>query len=116
MLKSRLMTCPAAAVALSCALTSGAAVTADVKPILINSSDPKTVVSTIKKAQEKGMMFVALDSPVDALDSIDAFLANNNCMAGVLSGQYAKAAVLADFAGKPAKVATLNLLAAPAFA
>ena len=118
MLKSPLLTGPAAAVALSCALTSGAAGTADVNPILIAPRNSKAIVPTIKKAQEKGMMLMALDSPAavpaatavpNPPDATNAFFATNSCIAGVLSGQYVEAAVLADFAGKPAKIATLNL-------
>ena len=45
----------------------------------------------------------------DPPDATNALFATNSCIAGVLSGQYAIAAVLADFAGKPAQIATLNL-------
>jgi fructose transport system substrate-binding protein len=84
-------------------------VAAGVKTILITPSDSKAIVPTIKKAQEKGVMFVALDSPADPPDATDALFATDNYKAGVLIGQYAKAAVLANFAGKPAKIATLDL-------
>ena len=50
-------------------------------------------------------MFIALDSPADPADATDALFATDNYKAGVLIGQYAKAAM----AGKPAKIATLDL-------
>ena len=84
-------------------------VAAGVKTILITPSDSKAIVPTIKKAQEKGVMFVALDSPADPPDATDALFATDNYKAGVLIGQYAKAAMTANFAGKPAKIATLDL-------
>jgi fructose transport system substrate-binding protein len=79
------------------------------KTILITPSDSKAIVPAIKKAQAKGVMFIALDSPTDPADATDALFATDNYKAGVLIGQYAKAAVLANFAGKPAKIATLDL-------
>ena len=79
------------------------------KTILITPSDSKAIVPAIKKAQAKGVMFIALDSPADPVDATDALFATDNYKAGVLIGQYAKAAVLANFAGKPAKIATLDL-------
>jgi len=62
-------------------------------------------VPAIKKAQAKGVMFIALDSPADPMEATDALFATDNYKAGVLIGQYAKAAM----AGKPAKIATLDL-------
>ena len=50
-------------------------------------------------------MVIALDSPTDPVDATDALFATDNYKAGVLIGQYAKAAL----AGKPAKIATLDL-------
>ncbi|MDP3823892.1 MAG: sugar ABC transporter substrate-binding protein [Burkholderiales bacterium] len=79
------------------------------KTILITPSDSKAIVPAIKKAQAKGVMFIALDSPADPVDATDALFATDNYKAGVLIGQYAKAAALANFAGKPAKIATLDL-------
>ena len=59
----------------------------------------------IKKARDKGVMVIALDSPTDPQDATDALFATDNYKAGVLIGEYAKAAM----AGKPAKIATLDL-------
>jgi len=75
------------------------------KTILITPSDSKAIVPAIKKAQAQGVMFIALDSPTDPADATDALFATDNYKAGVLIGQYAKAAM----AGKPAKIATLDL-------
>ena len=50
-------------------------------------------------------MVIALDSPTDPQDATDALFATDNYKAGVLIGQYAKAAL----GGKPAKIATLDL-------
>ncbi len=49
---------------------------------------------------------IALDSPTDPTEGSDALFATDNYKAGVLIGQYAKAAL----AGKPAKIVTLDLL------
>ena len=75
------------------------------KTILITPNDSKAIVPAIKKAQDKGVMFIALDSPTDPIEATDALFATDNYKAGVLIGQYAKAAV----AGKPVKIATLDL-------
>ena len=80
-------------------------IAAGAKPILITPSDSKAIVPAIKKAQAKGVMVIALDSPADPADSTDALFATDNFKAGVLIGQYAKAAM----AGKPVKIATLDL-------
>ena len=75
------------------------------KTILITPSDSKAIIPAIKKAQAQGVMFIALDSPTDPAEATDALFATDNYKAGVLIGQYAKAAM----AGKPAKIATLDL-------
>ncbi|HEY4069431.1 MAG TPA: sugar ABC transporter substrate-binding protein [Burkholderiaceae bacterium] len=75
------------------------------KTIMITPNDSKAIVPAIKKAQAQGVMFIALDSPADPADATDALFATNNYTAGVLIGKYAKAAM----AGKPAKIATLDL-------
>ena len=78
---------------------------AGAKTILITPNDSKAIVPAIKKAQGQGVMFIALDSPADPADATDALFATNNYTAGELIGKYAKAAM----AGKPAKIATLDL-------
>jgi len=79
---------------------------AGAKTILITPSDSKAIVPAIKKAQAKGVQVIALDSPADPADATDALFATDNYKAGILIGEYAKVAM----AGKPAKIATLDLL------
>jgi fructose transport system substrate-binding protein len=81
-------------------------IAAGAKTILITPSESKAIVPAIKKARDKGVMVIALDSPSDPLEATDALFATDNYKAGVLIGQYAKAAL----AGKPARIATLDLL------
>ena len=81
-------------------------IAAGAKTILITPNDSKAIIPAIKKAQDKGVMVIALDSPTDPASATDALFATDNYQAGILIGQYAKAAM----AGKPAKIATLDLL------
>lgn len=80
-------------------------IAAGAKTILIAPSDSKAIVPTLKKAREKGVLVIALDSPTEPADATDALFATDNFKAGVLIGEYAKASL----AGKPAKIATLDL-------
>ena len=80
-------------------------VTAGAKTILITPSDAKAIIPAIKKAQEAGVMVIGLDSPTDPAEALDALFATDNFKAGLLIGEYAKAAM----GGKPLKIATLDL-------
>ncbi len=80
-------------------------IAAGAKTILITPSDSKAIVPTIKKAREKGILVIALDSPTDPANATDALFATDNYKAGVLIGAYAKA----KMDGKPVKIATLDL-------
>ncbi|HSI58002.1 MAG TPA: sugar ABC transporter substrate-binding protein [Ideonella sp.] len=80
-------------------------IAAGAKTILITPSDSKAIIPAIKKAQGKGVMIIALDSPTDPAEATDALFATDNYKAGVLIGEYAKAAM----GGKPVKIATLDL-------
>lgn len=80
-------------------------VTAGAKTILITPSDAKAIIPAIKKAQDAGVMVIGLDSPTDPAEALDALFATDNFKAGLLIGEYAKAAM----AGKPLKIATLDL-------
>jgi fructose transport system substrate-binding protein len=80
-------------------------ISAGAKAILITPNDSKAIVPAIKKARASGVMVIALDSPTDPQDATDALFATDNYKAGVLIGEYAKAAL----AGKPAKIAMLDL-------
>jgi fructose transport system substrate-binding protein len=74
---------------------------AGAKTILITSSGD-AIIPTVKKVQAKGVQVIALDSP---FDGANALFATDNYKAGVLIGQYSRAAM----AGKPVKIATLDL-------
>jgi fructose transport system substrate-binding protein len=74
---------------------------AGAKTILITSTGD-AINPTVKKVQAKGVQVIALDSP---FDGADALFATDNYKAGMLIGQYAKAAL----GGKPAKIAMLDL-------
>jgi fructose transport system substrate-binding protein len=80
-------------------------IAAGAKTILITPSDSKAIVPALKKARDKGVMIIALDSPTDPVEATDALFATDNYKAGELIGAYAKAAL----AGKPAKIVTLDL-------
>jgi fructose transport system substrate-binding protein len=80
-------------------------VTAGAKAILLTPSDTKAIVPAVKKARAAGVLVIALDTPTDPQDATDALFATDNFKAGVLIGEYAKAAM----AGKKAKIATLDL-------
>lgn len=83
-------------------------IAAGAKTILITPSDSKAIVPSLKKARDKGVLVIALDSPTDLTEGTDALFATDSYQAGVLIGQYAKAA-LAD---KPARIVTLDLFPA----
>lgn len=85
-------------------------IAAGAKTILITPNDSKAIIPAIKKAQDKGVMVIALDSPTDPASATDALFATDNYQAGILIGQYAKAAMAANSPGKPVKIATLDLL------
>jgi fructose transport system substrate-binding protein len=81
-------------------------INAGVKGILLVPANSKAIVPSIKKARDAGVLVIALDTPTDPDDAADALFATDNFKAGVLIGQYAKAA----FGDKKAKIATLDLL------
>jgi fructose transport system substrate-binding protein len=76
-----------------------------VKGILITPSDTKAIVPSIKKARDQGVEVIALDTPTQPQNATDGLFATDNFKAGELIGQYAKATM----AGKPAKIAMLDL-------
>jgi fructose transport system substrate-binding protein len=80
-------------------------VNSGVKGILITPSNTKAIVPAIQKARDKGVLVIALDTPTDPQEATDALFATDNLKAGILIGQYAKAAN----AGKTVKIATLDL-------
>ena len=68
-------------------------IAAGAKVILITVNDSKAIVPAIGKARAKGVLVIALDSPTDPVDATDALFATDNYKAGMLIGQYAKAAL-----------------------
>ncbi|MHA7970393.1 sugar ABC transporter substrate-binding protein [Rhizobium terricola] len=77
------------------------------KGILLTASDTKGIVPAVKKARDAGILVIALDTPLEPVDSADMTFATDNLLAGKLIGQWA-AATLGDKA-KDAKVAFLDL-------
>jgi fructose transport system substrate-binding protein len=67
-------------------------VTAGVKGILITVDDAKAENPAILKARKAGVLVIALDSPTDPKNTVDALFATDNFKAGTLIGQYARAA------------------------
>jgi fructose transport system substrate-binding protein len=80
-------------------------ISAGAKGFLITPSDSKAIVPSIDKAKQAGLLVIALDTPTDPADAVDATFATDNYQAGTLIGQWAKA----KFAGKTAKIAMLDL-------
>jgi fructose transport system substrate-binding protein len=76
------------------------------KGILIAASDTKGIVPSVQKAREAGLLVIALDTPLEPLDSADMTFATDNLLAGELIGAWA-AATLGDKA-KDAKIAFLE--------
>ena len=81
-------------------------VAAGAKTILIVASDTRAIVPVLRKAREKGVLIIALDTATDPMDAADALFATDNYQAGVLIGQYAKAAL----GNRTPVIATLDLV------
>ena len=77
------------------------------KGILITPSDPAALAAPVKKAREAGVLVIALDTPFDPVDSVDATFATDNFRAGELIGIWARTR-MGDSA-KSAKIAMLDL-------
>jgi len=82
-------------------------ISAGAKGILITASDTAAIVPALKKARDKGILVIALDTPLQPIDAADATFATDNFKAGELIGQWAKA-TMGDKA-KDAKIALLDL-------
>ncbi len=79
------------------------------KGILITASDTKAIVPVVQQARDAGLLVIALDTPLEPIDSADATFATDNFKAGELIGAWA-AAQLGDKAAD-AKIAMLDLAA-----
>lgn len=86
-------------------------VAAGAKGILITPSDPVALLDAVTKAREAGVLVIALDTPFDSADSVDATFATDNFRAGELIGMWARART--GDAARSARVATLDLSEAP---
>ena len=82
-------------------------ISAGAKGFLITPSDSKAIVPAIDNAKQQGMLVIALDTPTDPPNAVDATFATDNYQAGKLIGQWAKAKFAKD--GKQAKIAMLDL-------
>ena len=80
-------------------------IAAGARAILITPNDSKAIVPSIKKARDRGVLVIALDRPTDPTGAVDALFATDNYQAGILIGQYAKAALV----GRTPKVVMLDL-------
>lgn len=75
--------------------------------ILIAPTHSTELLPAIEAAQEQGVLVIAVDTPVDPVDAVDAYFATDNEAAGRLVGQYA--AVKAAEMGIEPKIAMLDL-------
>jgi fructose transport system substrate-binding protein len=63
------------------------------KTILITPSNSTGILGAIKKARDKGVLVIALDTETDPKDAVDATFASDNTEAGRMQGTYVKAAL-----------------------
>lgn len=81
-------------------------IAAGAKGILITASDTKAIVEPVQRARDAGILVIALDTPLEPIDSADATFATDNFEAGRLIGAWAAGAV-EDAAN--ARIAMLDL-------
>ena len=81
-------------------------IAAGVKGILLVPSDSVSLVPQVKKARDAGILVIALDTPLDPIESADATFATDNFEAGVLIGKWSKEFLGAD--ADKAKIAFLD--------
>ncbi|SIN77469.1 sugar ABC transporter substrate-binding protein [Vannielia litorea] len=77
------------------------------KGILLTASDTSSIVPAVQQARDAGLVVIALDTPLEPIDSADMTFATDNFLAGELIGKWA-AATLGDEAAN-AKIAMLDL-------
>jgi len=66
-------------------------IAAGAKGLLIVPGVPDAIVPTLERAQDAGMLVIALDTQTNPPEAADATLATDNYTAGLLIGQWAKA-------------------------
>jgi fructose transport system substrate-binding protein len=76
------------------------------KGILITASND-SVIPALKEARGKGLLVIALDTPIGDAEAADSTFATDNFEAGVLIGKWAKAQM--GDAAKDAKIGMLNI-------
>lgn len=76
--------------------------------ILLSPTDSSAIVDAVQTARDRGILVIALDTPLDPIDAADATFATDNFRAGLLIGAWARAQLGA--AARTAKIAYLNLL------
>lgn len=74
------------------------------KTILVTPNNSTGILGAIKKARDRGILVIALDTETDPQDAVDATIATDNTEAGRLQGQYVKAALN----GQPARSILLD--------
>src|SRR5260221_3256720 len=67
-------------------------VNAGVKGILLVPANSAGIVPPVQKARDAGVLLIALDTPTDPQNAAHPLFATDNMKAGLLIGQYAKAA------------------------
>ena len=77
------------------------------KGILLTASDTSSIVPAVQQARDAGLLVIALDTPLEPIDSADATFATDNFLAGELIGKWAAAALGDDAAS--AKIGMLDL-------
>jgi fructose transport system substrate-binding protein len=77
------------------------------KGILLTASDTSSIVPAVQQARDAGILVIALDTPLEPVNSADMTFATDNFLAGELIGQWAAAALGDDAAN--AKIAMLDL-------
>lgn len=77
------------------------------KGILITASDTKAIVPVVQQARDAGLLVIALDTPLEPIDSADATFATDNFKAGELIGAWAVGQLGEEAAN--AKIAMLDL-------
>ena len=75
--------------------------------ILITASQTAAIVPAVQQARDAGLLVIALDTPLEPIESADATFATDNFLAGELIGQWAAAAMGDDAAN--ARIAMLDL-------
>jgi fructose transport system substrate-binding protein len=82
-------------------------IAAGAQGILITPHDTAAIVPVLDQARAAGIMVIALDTPTDPADGVDATFATDNFLAGELIGQWSRAHF--EERGEEPRVAMLDL-------